>query len=91
MESISPTQLHKVMNKTTRQTIRTIKDTKVEDTSTGMKINVEVMEVKVDSLGIETTDQADPSNVLHVIRRDIGMQTIHIKIEMNSNFVLIVE
>ena len=53
--------------------IRTIKDTKVKDTSDGMTIDMEAMEVEVDSLGIETTDHVDPSNVLHVIRRDTGM------------------
>ena len=57
--------------------IRTIKDTKVEDMSTGMTIDVEAMEVKVDSLGIETTNHVDPSNVLHVIRRDTDMQIVH--------------
>ena len=66
-------QLHRIMSKTTCQRIRTIKDTKVEDTSTGMTIDVEAMEVEVDSLEIETTDHVDPSNALHVIRRDIGM------------------
>ena len=55
--------------------IRTVKDMKSGDTRAGMTIDVDVMEVEVDSLGIETTDHADPSNVLHVIMRDIGMQT----------------
>ena len=91
MQSTKPMQLHKVMNKTTRQTIRIIKDTKVEDTSVGMTINVEATEVEVDSLEIETTDHVGPSNALHVIRRDIGMQTVHTRTELTSNFVLIVE
>ena len=56
-----------------RQMIRTIKDMKVEDTSASMTIDVEVMEVEVDSLEIETTDHVGPSNVLHVIRRDTSM------------------
>ena len=77
MQSIRPTQLHKVMSKTMRQMIKTIKDM-----STGMTIDVEAMEVKVDSLGIETTDHIDPSNVLHVNRRDTGMQTIHTRTEL---------
>ena len=64
---------------------------KVEDTSTGMTIDVEAMEDDVDSLGIVTINHADPSNALHVIRRDIGMQTVHIKTELTSNSVLIVE
>ena len=54
-----------------------------------MTIDVEAMEVKVDSLGIETTDHIDPSNVLHVIRRDTDMQTVHTRTEMTSNFVLV--
>ena len=72
-------------------TIRTIKDMKVEDTSIGMTTDVEAMEVEVDSLEIETTNHVDPSNSLHVIRRDIGMQTVHIRTKLTSNFVLIVE
>ena len=66
-------QLHKVMRKTTHRTIRTIRDTMVEDMSTGMTIDMEAMEVEVDSLEIETIDHVDPSNTLHVIRRDIDM------------------
>ena len=84
-------QLHKIMSKTTYQMIITIVDMKVEDTSVGMIIDVEATEVKVDSLEIKTTDHVDPSNALHVIRRDIGMQTIHIKTELTSNFVLIMQ
>ena len=80
MQSIRPTQLHKVMRKNTRETIKTIKDTKVEDTSTGMTTDVEAMEVKVDSLGIETTDHIDPYNVSHVTRKDTDMQTVHTRI-----------
>ena len=91
MQSIRPMQLLKVMSKTTHQMIRTIKDTKVEDTSANMTTNVEAMEVEVDSLGINTTDHVDPSNVSHVIRRDTDMQTVHTRIELTSNFVLIVE
>ena len=64
---------------------------KAEDMSAGMKIDVEAMEDEVDSLEIKTTDHVDPSNALHVIRRDIGMQTVHIKTELTSNSVLIVE
>ena len=79
MQSTKPLQLHKIMSKTTYQTIKTVRDMKVKDTSAGMTIDVENMEVEVDSLEIETTDYVDPSNALHVIRRDIGMQTIHIK------------
>ena len=48
------------------------------------------MEEEVDSLGIETTDRVDTSSALHVINRDIGMQTVHIKTELISNSVLTV-
>ena len=61
------------MSKTTYQMIITIRDMKVEDTSASMTIDVEAMEVEVNLLGIETTDHVDPSNVLHVIRRDTNM------------------
>ena len=65
--------MHKIMRKTTYQAIKTVRDMKVEDTSTDMKIDVEATKDEVDSLKIETTDHVDPSNALHVIRRDIGM------------------
>ena len=91
MQSTKPPQLHKIMSKTTYQMIRTVRDMKAEDTSASMTINMEAMEIEVDSLEIKTTDDVDPSNALHVIRRDIGMQTVHISIELTSNFVLIVE
>ena len=86
MQSIRPMQLHKIMSKTTHQTIRTTNYMKVEDTSTGMTIDMEAMEVEVNSLEIKTTDHIDPSNALHAIRRDIDMQTIHINTELTSNF-----
>ena len=63
----------------------------VKDMSTGMTIDMEATEVEFDSLEIETTDHVDPSNALHVIRRDIDMQTVHTRTELTSNFVLIVE
>ena len=56
-----------------------------------MTIDVEATKVEVDSLEIETANHIDPSNALHVIRRDIGMQIVHIKTELISNFVRIVE
>ena len=83
-------QLHKVMSKTTCRTIRTIRDTTVEDTRDDMTIDVEAMEVEVDSLGIKTTVHVDPSNVSHVIRRDINMQTVHTRRGLTSNSILIV-
>ena len=63
----------------------------VDDTSIDTTIDVQAMEEEVYSLGIVTTDHIDPSSALHVIKRDIGMQTVHIKTELTSNFVLIVE
>ena len=42
---------------------------KVEDTSTGMKIVVEDLEVEADSMEIETIDHNDLSNVLHAISK----------------------
>ena len=63
----------------------------VDDMSAGMSIDTQGMEEEVDSLGIVTTDRVDPSSALHVIRRDIGMQTVHIKTDLTSNFVLIVD
>ena len=59
--------------------------------NTGSTTDVEDMEVKVDSLGIETTNHVNPSNVLHVIRRDIGMQSVYTRIELTLKFVLVVE
>ena len=71
--------------------IRTYKDMTVDDMSASTTIDTKAMEEEVDSLGITTTDHIDPSSALHVIRRDIGMQTVHIKTKLSSNFVLIVE
>ena len=59
------------------QIIKTIKDMNFEYMSVGMTIDVEAMEVEVDSLGIKTTDHVSPSNVSHVTRKDTGMQTVH--------------
>ena len=53
--------------------IRMVKDMMFDDMSTSMTIDVEATEDEVDSLEIKTTDHVDPSNALHVIRRDIGM------------------
>ena len=68
--------------------IRTVRDMTVDDTSVGTTIDLQATEEEVDSRGIATTDHVDPSSALHVIKRDIGMQTIHIKIELISNYVL---
>ena len=55
-----------------------------------MTIDVKAMEVEINSLGIETADHVDPSNVSHVIRRDTDMQTVHTRTGLTSNSVLIV-
>ena len=55
-----------------------------------MTTDVEAMEVEVDSLGIETTDHVDPSNVSDLIRRDTYMQTVHATTGLASNSILIV-
>ena len=71
--------------------IRMVKDMMVDDMSTGTTIDVQATEEEVDSQGIATIDRVDPSSALHVIKRDIGMQTVYIKIELTSNFVLTME
>ena len=62
------------------KTTKIIKGTKVVGTNTSLTTDVEAMEVKVDSLGINTTDHVGPSNVSHVTRKDTGMQTVHTRI-----------
>ena len=68
-----------------------VRDMMVDDMRAGMTIDVEATKEEVNSLGIVTTDRVDPSSALHVIRRDISMQTVRIKTELISNFVRIVE
>ena len=71
-------QTHRTMNnETMHKTTKIIKDTKVVDTNTASTTDMEDMEVEVDSLGIATTDHVGPSNVSHVTRKDIDMQTVH--------------
>ena len=91
MQTTKPTQLRKLMSKTIYQMIKMVRYMMVDDTSTGTTIGMEATEEEVDSLGIATTDHVDPSSALHVIRRAICMRIVHIKIELTSNFVLIVE
>ena len=55
------------------------KDIMVDDMSIGMTIDAQATEEEVDSLGIMTTNSIDPFSVSLVIKRDTGMQTIHIK------------
>ena len=59
------------------KTTKIIKGVKVIGTNDSLETNVEAMEVKVDSLGIETTNHVGPSNVSHVTRKDTDMQTVH--------------
>ena len=60
----------------------------VDDKSASMTIDAQDMEDKVDSLGIATTNCVNPFIASHAIKRDIGMQTVHIRIELISNYVL---
>ena len=71
--------------------IKMDEDTMVDDMSVDMAIDAKAMEEEVDSLGIETTDRVNPSSALHVIKRDTGMQTVHTRTELTSNFVLVAE
>ena len=59
--------------------IRMVRDMTVDNRSVGTTIDLQATEEEVDSWGIATTDHVDPSSALHVIKRDIGMQTVHIK------------
>ena len=54
-----------------------IKGMMVINMSTGLTNDVEDMEVDVASLGIATTDLADPSNVSHATKKDSDMETVH--------------
>ena len=56
-------------------TYQAINDMKAVDMDVDSTIVVE------DSLEIMTIDHEDQSNVLHAIKKDTGMQTVHIKIE----------
>ena len=59
------------------KTTKIIKGMKVIGMNVSLTTDVEAMEVKVDSLGIKTTNHIIPSNVSHVTRKDTDMQTIH--------------
>ena len=59
-----------------------IKGTMVVDMSVSSTTDVEDMEVEVDSLGIETTENVGPSNVSPVTRKDTDMQTVHTRTEL---------
>ena len=51
-------------------------------TSAGLTTVVEDLEVEDVSLEIVAIDHNDQSNVLHVIKKNIGMRTVHIKTEL---------
>ena len=55
---------------------------KVIDTSSGLTIVVEDLEVEDDFLEIVTIDHDNPSSALHVIKKDTAMQTVHTRIEL---------
>ena len=48
------------------------RDTIVDDMSASTTIDAQAMKEEVDSLGIMTTDRADPSSASHLIKRVIG-------------------
>ena len=59
-----------------------IDNMKVIDTNVGSTTVMEDSEVKDDSMEIVTIDHNDRSNVLHVIKKDTDMRTVHIKTEL---------
>ena len=61
------------ISKAMLKTNKIIKGTKVVDMSVGSTINVEDMEVEVDSLEIATTDHVSPSNVSRATKKVIDM------------------
>ena len=63
------------------KTYQTIDNMKAVDMNVGLKTLVEDLEVEDDSLEIMTINHDDRSNVLHAIKKDVDMQTVHIKIE----------
>ena len=83
-------QWRNITSKTIQQTIRTDKDTTTDNMSTGTTIDAKDMEEEVNSLGIATTDRVNPSSASPIIKRVIGMQTIHTRTELISIYVLTV-
>ena len=59
-----------------------IDNMKAVDTSAGLTTIVEDLEVEDDSLEITAIDHGNQSNVLHAIKKDTGMQTVHIKTKL---------
>ena len=72
----------RIINEAMLRVNKIIKGTMVNDMSTGSTTDMEDMEVEVDSLGIMTTDHVGPSNVSHVINKDIVMQTVHTRTQL---------
>ena len=58
---------------------QTIDNMKAVDTNVSSTTVVDYLGVEGDSLEIVTIDHDDQFNVLHAIKKDTGMQTIHIK------------
>ena len=52
---------------------------KVVGMNTGSTIIVEDLEVEDDTLEIVSIDHDDQSNVLHAIKKETDMRTVHIK------------
>ena len=84
MQSIIPTLLHKITTITfqeaTKKMGKMIRNMTAGDTSVGMTIIVEDLEVKDDSMEIGITNHGNQFSVLHVIRKDTDTQIVHIKI-----------
>ena len=59
-----------------------IKDMKFVDMSVGSTTIVEDLEVEDDFLEIATIDHEDPSNALHVIKKDTTTKTFDTRIEL---------
>ena len=68
--------------------IRMVTDTMVDDMSADTTFDTQATEEEVNSLRIVTTYRVDPSSASHVIKRVIGTQTVHTRIELISNSVL---
>ena len=67
--------------------IKTDKDTTTDDMSADTIIDAKATEEEVDSLGITTYDHVDPPSASYVTKKVTGMQTIHTRIGLISNFV----
>ena len=78
-------QLHRTartINEEMLKVNKIIKGTMVINMSAGSTTDMEDMEVKVDSLGIVTTDHVGQSNVSHATKKVTDMQTVYTRIEL---------